>query len=39
MAKPTMTNNFSPKTKGKGKGKAKKKKNKRDNSKPSRGQG
>jgi|JI10StandDraft_1071094.scaffolds.fasta_scaffold35073_1 hypothetical protein len=37
MAKPTMTNNFSPKTKGKGK--AKKKKNKRDNSKPSRGQG
>ena len=30
MAKPTMTNNFSPKTKGKGK--AKKKKNKRDNS-------
>ena len=32
MAKPTMTNNFSPKTKGKGK--AKKKKNKRDNSKP-----
>ena len=27
MAKPTMTNNFSPKTKGKGK--AKKKKNKR----------
>ena len=36
MAKPTMTNNFSPKTKGKGK--AKKKKNKRDNSKPSRGQ-
>jgi hypothetical protein len=37
MAKPTMTNNFSPKTKGKGK--AKKKKNKRDDSKPSRGQG
>ena len=37
MAKPTMTNNFSPKKKGKGK--AKKKKNKRDNSKPSRGQG
>ncbi len=37
MAKPTITNNFSPKTKGKGK--AKKKKNKRDNSKPSRGQG
>jgi len=37
MAKPTMTNNFSPKAKGKGK--AKKKKNKRDNSKPSRGQG
>ena len=37
MTKPTMTNNFSPKTKGKGK--AKKKKNKRDNSKPSRGQG
>ena len=37
MAKSTITNNFSPKTKGKGK--AKKKKNKRDNSKPSRGQG
>lgn len=37
MAKPTMTNNFSPKTKGKGR--AKKKKNKRDDSKPSRGQG
>ena len=37
MAKPTMTNNFSPKTKGKGK--AKKKKNKRDDTKPYRGQG
>lgn len=37
MAKPTMTNNFSPKTKGKGK--AKKKKNKKDDTKPYRGQG
>ena len=37
MAKPTMTNNFSPKTKGKGK--AKKKRNKKDDTKPYRGQG
>lgn len=37
MAKSTITNNFSPKTKGKGR--AKKKRNKKDDTKPYRGQG